>query len=139
MGRKRKAGSRILGVFLSFAMAVTMFPTMASANEGTSTQVSTNEGISTQADDDNPIQLSKTATLESDGTYTIQMEAYATGEVVTRVETQTKPTDIILVLDQSGSMDDSMSGLPNGKFTAAGTLSNAEAYAGSYYYRVGTE
>lgn len=139
MGRKRKAGSRILGVFLSFAMAVTMFPTMASANEGTSTQVSTNEGISTQADDDSPIQLSKTATLESDGTYTIQMEAYATGEVVTRVETQTKPTDIILVLDQSGSMDDSMSGLPNGKFTAAGTLSNAEAYAGSYYYRVGTE
>ena len=86
MGRKRKAGSRILGAFLSFAMAVTMFPAMASANEGTSTQ----------ADDDSPIQLSKTATLQSDGTYTIQMEAYATGEVVTRVETQTKPTDIIL-------------------------------------------
>ena len=38
MGRKRKAGSRMLGVFLSFAMAVTMFPAMASANEGTSTQ-----------------------------------------------------------------------------------------------------
>ena len=129
MGRKRKAGSRILGAFLSFAMAVTMFPAMASANEGTSTQ----------ADDDSPIQLSKTATLQSDGTYTIQMEAYATGEVVTRVETQTKPTDIILVLDQSGSMDDDMSGLPNGRFTAAGDMSNAEAYAGSYYYRVGTE
>ena len=129
MGRKRKAGSRMLGVFLSFAMAVTMFPAMASANEGTSTQ----------ADDNSPIQLSKTATLQSDGTYTIQMEAYATGEVVTRVETQTKPTDIILVLDQSGSMDDDMSGLPNGRFTAAGDMSNAEAYAGSYYYRVGTE
>ena len=129
MGRKRKAGSRMLGVFLSFAMAVTMFPAMASANEGTSTQ----------ADDNSPIQLSKTATLESDGTYTIQMEAYATGEVVTRVETQTKPTDIILVLDQSGSMSDSMSGLPNGRFDAAGTMTNAEAYAGSYYYKVGTE
>ena len=129
MGRKRKAGSRMLGVFLSFAMAVTMFPAMASANEGTSTQ----------ADDNSPIQLSKTATLQSDGTYTIQMEAYATGEVVTRVETQTKPTDIILVLDQSGSMDGDMSGLPNGRFTAAGDMSNAEAYAGSYYYRVGTE
>lgn len=129
MGRKRKAGSRMLGVFLSFAMAVTMFPAMASANEGTSTQ----------ADDNSPIQLSKTATLQSDGTYTIQMEAYATGEVVTRVETQTKPTDIILVLDQSGSMDGNMSGLPNGRFTEAGDMSNAEAYAGSYYYRVGTE
>ena len=129
MGRKRKTGSRILGVFLSFAMAVTMFPTMASANEGTSTQ----------ADDNSPVQLSKTATLQSDGTYTIDLEAYVTGEIVTQIERKNKPTDIILVMDQSGSMSWSMSGLPDNNYTEAGALTNAEAYAGSYYYRVGNE
>lgn len=129
MGRKRKAGSRILGVFLSLAMAVTMFPTMASANEGTSTQ----------ADDDSPVQLSKTATLESDGTYTIDLEAYVTGEIVTQIERKNKPTDIILVMDQSGSMSWDMSGLPNDSYTEAGALTNAEAYEGSYYYRVGNK
>lgn len=129
MGRKRKAGSRILGVFLSFAMAVTMFPTMASANEGTSTQ----------ADDNSPVQLSKTATLQSDGTYTIDLEAYVTGEIVTQIERKNKPTDIILVMDQSGSMSWSMSGLPDNNYTEAGALTNAEAYEGSYYYRVGNE
>ena len=129
MGRKRKAGSRILGVFLSFAMAVTMFPTMASANEGTSTQ----------ADDNSPVQLSKTATLQSDGTYTIDLEAYVTGEIVTQIERKNKPTDIILVMDQSGSMSWDMSGLPDDNYSEAGALTNAEAYAGSYYYRVGNE
>lgn len=129
MGRKRKTGSRILGVFLSLAMAVTMFPTMASANEGTSTQ----------ADDNSPVQLSKTATLQSDGTYTIDLEAYVTGEIVTQIERKNKPTDIILVMDQSGSMSWDMSGLPNDSYTEAGALTNAEAYEGSYYYRVGNE
>lgn len=129
MGRKRKAGSRILGAFLSFAMAVTMFPAMASANEGTSTQ----------ADDNSPVQLSKTATLQSDGTYTIDLEAYVTGEIVTQIERKNKPTDIILVMDQSGSMSWDMSGLPNDSYTEAGALTNAEAYEGSYYYRVGNK
>ena len=129
MGRKRKAGSRILGVFLSLAMAVTMFPTMASANEGTSTQ----------ADDNSPIQLSKTATLQSDGTYTIDLEAYVTGEIVTQIERKNKPTDIILVMDQSGSMAWSMSGLPDDNYSEAGRITNAQAYEGSYYYRVGNE
>ena len=129
MGRKRKTGSRILGVFLSFAMAVTMFPTMASANEGTSTQ----------ADDDSPVQLSKTATLESDGTYTIDLEAYVTGEIVTQIERKNKPTDIILVMDQSGSMAWSMSGLPDDNYSEVGRITNAQAYEGSYYYRVGNE
>ena len=53
--------------------------------------------------------ISKTATANDDGTYTIKLEAYATGD---KIITETKkdiPTDIILVLDQSGSMGDPMS------------------------------
>lgn len=52
--------------------------------------------------DDNGFEQSKTVVKNSDGTYTIRMESYATGEVST--STSTVPVDIVLVLDQSGSM-----------------------------------
>lgn len=58
---------------------------------------------------DSGMQVSKTATPNSDGTYTITLEAYATGSQVTSTITEDIPTDIILVLDQSGSMADKMS------------------------------
>lgn len=57
---------------------------------------------------DSGMQVSKTATANNDGTYTITLEAYATGSQVTSTITEDVPTDIILVLDQSGSMKDSM-------------------------------
>ena len=64
------------------------------------------------ADDNNAenkgMVLSKTATPNGNGTYKIQLEAYATGEEITSTVTKDIPTDIVLVLDQSGSMDDSM-------------------------------
>lgn len=47
----------------------------------------------------------KNAVNNGDGTYTITLEAYATGEsLINRTDV---PTDIILVLDQSGSMKES--------------------------------
>ena len=51
---------------------------------------------------DNGLELSKTAKANDDGTYTIRMEAYTTGTVIS--STKTIPVDIVLVLDQSGSM-----------------------------------
>lgn len=55
---------------------------------------------------DNGMVINKTATANSNGTYTIQLEAYATGsKVITEVK-EDIPTDIVLVLDQSGSMAD---------------------------------
>ena len=57
---------------------------------------------------DNGLALSKTATTNADGSYTIRMEAYTTGEVIT--STKTVPVDIVLVLDQSGSMADDFNG-----------------------------
>ena len=52
---------------------------------------------------------SKTATPvpNSDGTYKIRLESYSTGTVTQ--QTTTKPTDIVLVLDQSGSMAEKFS------------------------------
>lgn len=51
------------------------------------------------------VKLDKTVTGPDDaGDYTVRLEAYATGEQTTNVST--KPCDIVLVLDVSGSMDD---------------------------------
>lgn len=48
------------------------------------------------------LNLSKTATANANGGYTIRMEAFTTGKVTTT--TSTTPVDVVLVLDQSGSM-----------------------------------
>lgn len=61
-----------------------------------------------KADTDNGMRISKTATKNTDGTYTITLEAYATGSKVISVEKTDLPADIVLVLDQSGSMDNDM-------------------------------
>ena len=52
------------------------------------------------------MEISKTAAYNEDGSYTITLEAYATGAKVISDISKDIPTDIILVLDQSGSMDD---------------------------------
>lgn len=57
---------------------------------------------------DDGLELTKTVTPKADGGYTVHLEAYTTGTVNT--STTTKPCDIVLVLDQSGSMADDFSG-----------------------------
>ena len=89
--------SRFLALMLAFVMTFTMMPATASA----AGQSSSREG--TEGGTEDPMHYDKTVTLEDDGTYTIRMETYATGKVTTTKD-QT-PTDIVLVLDVSGSMD----------------------------------
>lgn len=43
---------------------------------------------------------------DGNGVYTLTLEAYATGEKITKIINKDVPTDIVLVLDQSGSMDE---------------------------------
>ncbi len=52
--------------------------------------------------DNNGIETSKTVQNNGDGTYTLKLESYVTGDIKT--VTKTTPVDIVLVLDQSGSM-----------------------------------
>lgn len=56
----------------------------------------------------NGLTISKRADANTDGTFTITLEAYATGATVSTVIEEDVPTDIILLLDQSGSMADDM-------------------------------
>lgn len=59
-----------------------------------------------KSDPDSGMKISKTATANGDGSYTITLEAYATGSKVISEVKEDVPTDIVLVLDQSGSMAD---------------------------------
>lgn len=77
------------------------------------------------------VKLDKTVTgPDNDGNYTVRLEAYATGEQITNVST--KPCDIVLVLDVSGSMDDYLGSVS--KTAADKELGQIEGY---YYYRNG--
>ncbi len=94
---KKSIPRRILSAMLLLAMVLTLLPATALAEDETG-------GTTTSG-----IELSKTATLEDDGTYTINLEAYATGTTTTTTTKSSVPLDIVLVIDQSGSMTDSIS------------------------------
>lgn len=56
------------------------------------------------ADAEGSVVLSKIATLMADGTYTIDLSGFVTGETVTSSVTSYTPLDVVLVLDASSSM-----------------------------------
>lgn len=72
--------------------------------------------------------VNKTATVNDNGTTTITLEAFATGSKVTTTETKDVPTDIILVIDQSGSMEDDIGSVTYTQYTGNNTQ-NKNNYA----------
>lgn len=85
------------------------------------------------------VKLDKTVTgPDNAGNYTVRLEAYATGEQTTTVST--KPCDIVLVLDVSGSMDWCIEGGQNCSGMHATTdIDTSKTYYviyGGYYYEV---
>lgn len=50
------------------------------------------------------LEINKTAVLEDDGTYTITLDTYTKDNPITTLIQQNTPLDIVLVLDQSGSL-----------------------------------
>lgn len=86
---------------------------------------------------DKGVVTSKTATANDDDTYTITLEAYATGsKVITEIQKDV-PTDIVLVLDQSGSMNDPFSRTTEDSWVSYGKQINSENYdTGNLYYKL---
>lgn len=81
---------RLMAVLMACVMTLSLLPISALATE--------NSGM----------EFYKDARDNRDGTYTISMEAWATGKTTTQEKPQ--PLDIALVLDVSGSMDDPFTG-----------------------------
>ena len=82
---------------------------------------------------DSGMKISKTATANADGSYTITLEAFATGSKVITEQKTDIPTDIVLVIDQSGSMNDPIGGYT---YTAyrKGSGWNSRNYHNEEYY-----
>lgn len=117
--RNKKLASRLLAALMALACVLTLLPGAAMA---------------AGEDDGGKMVVDKTATLEDDGTYTIELSAYATGQTTTETIKTGKPLDIVLVLDQSGSMTDSITSY---SYTArpADDYSYWDCRGNEYYYR----
>lgn len=117
--RNKKLASRLLAALMALACVLTLLPGAAMA---------------AGEDDGGRMVVDKTATLEDDGTYTIELSAYATGQTTTEIIKTGKPLDIVLVLDQSGSMADSIT-----SYSYQARTSQGYSYSGygssEYYYQ----
>lgn len=95
---------RIIALLLALILTVGLLPTVALAAEGTAP--TTDSGPVTKTASNDNLNLVKTVTKEGDN-YKVTLESWATGTVTTT--TETKPLDIVLLLDVSGSMDETYS------------------------------
>ena len=121
--QKHKLSRRILAVLLMAAMLITMLPSAMFAQDGQAegqTPVAVNNG---SGEPQNSVTTSKDGIVinksvdQIDNGYELTLEAYASEK--TSTVTSTQPLDIVLVLDQSGSMADSFGGWGSGSRRAA--------------------
>ena len=92
---------RMLAMMMAIVMVMTLLPTSALAAGGDTNAPKTSVSVAP----DSPVQITKAVSAEN-GAYKLTLDAYATGTVST---TDPTPSDIVLVLDVSGSMADKLS------------------------------
>ena len=83
---------------------------------------------------DSGMKISKTATANDDGSYTITLEAFAIGSKVITEQKTDIPTDIVLVIDQSGSMEDPIGGYTYTAYQKDSGLFDSRNYYNEEYY-----
>ena len=102
---------RIIALLLALILTVGLLPTVALAEDApkedgqtAASGVSTvQSGTDSDNNTDNPVHVIKTFTPGKNGEFgSLTLEAYVTNPL--QVVTETVPLDIVLVLDQSGSM-----------------------------------
>ncbi len=94
---------KILAVLMIIAVLLCFMPTMAFADQTPATEIEPDAKTMVQ-EKANDLSITKGVVTNSDGSYDLVLEAFATG--TSQVTTVSKPLDIVLVLDVSGSMDD---------------------------------
>ena len=98
---------KILAILMAVAMAFSLLPVTAFATGGTQTPANaTQPRTSVTADTEDGVHISKEVVKNGDN-YNLVMEAYVEGN--TKIVDSSRPLDIVLVLDVSGSMSWDMS------------------------------
>lgn len=119
--RIRRFGSLLLALAMVVSLLTSGFlPISAQAADGSET------------DPSKGMNLLKKAELNDDGTYKITLEAFATGAKFSSESTKDVPTDIILVLDQSGSMKENFLQKGETKFVEYTDKTNGNLYSKRY-------
>ena len=90
---------KFMAMFLALSILMSVFPVVANAQE-----IANDPGADSDSVVLDNLYLDKTAELKDDGTYTINLEAYATGTTIHKTVTEGVPLDVVLVMDQSGSL-----------------------------------
>lgn len=101
---------RLLAMMMAIVMVMTLLPTSALAVGGDANAPKTSVSVAP----DSPVQITKAVSAEN-GAYKLTLDAYATGRVST---TDPTPSDIVLVLDVSGSMAYTLSNTDQTKLDA---------------------
>ena len=121
---------RLLSWVCVLALCMSLLPVTALATTGSGTQKDP------VTNTENQVTVNKWVSQDQDGSYRLNMEAYASNEVTST--TTTKPLDIVLVLDVSGSMDER---LGEGSFQYTPASRNEWTYnnvaSREYYYNDG--
>lgn len=117
----------------SFVSAIAMACSMVVMPAGASYAATDSTTTSTSG-----LELSKKIELQEDGNYKITLEAYSTGKDTTVSTEKPVPLDIVLVLDQSGSMDETITSY---QYTAQASKNYSYNSYGSssYYYKDGDQ
>lgn len=98
---------KIVAMLMAVAMAFSLLPVTALAADGTQTPANaTQPRTSVTTDTEDGVHISKKVEKAADGNYNLVMEAYVEGN--TKIVDSSRPLDIVLVLDVSGSMNDKM-------------------------------
>ena len=82
------------------------------------------------------LHMTKNLAMAADGSYTLTLDSWATG--TEHSEKVIKPMDIVLVLDQSGSMDEEIPIQPT-EADRVSSLTDDQVRSGSYYIKVNGE
>ena len=94
---------KFLALVLTLAMVLSLVPVTALAADGTAPTDNATRSVTASQDG---VNITKEVVTDAEGNHKLVMEAYVEGTTTTT--TSTKPLDIVLVLDVSGSMDDPM-------------------------------
>lgn len=117
------------GVAGEFTEVAPFYVPKSAANAPARLRSATINPVADTTVDNSGVVTSKTAVKNENGGYDITLETYTTGSVTTT--TNTKPTDIVLVLDVSGSMGDPYSSI---SYIAVTGDKYYYYYYGDYYY-----
>lgn len=108
---------KIVAMLMAVAMAFSLLPVTALAADGTQTPANaTQPRTSVTTDTEDGVHISKKVEKAADGNYNLVMEAYVEGN--TKIVDSSRPLDIVLVLDVSGSMAQSQGWFTDAKIVS---------------------